>query len=149
PSDLNNFSPRVGFAYSTRSEHPFVIRGGAGLFYKPIPAVDAARVANEEGIGETHLRLGMLVPGQAAVFPSYSSPLVNCPAGTKVCTPPPSVAPYLAADISAFSPTFQTPHTAQANVSVQRELGHNLVLSAGYAYVHGMNEIRSLDRNLP
>jgi hypothetical protein len=149
PSDLNNFSPRIGFAFSTQGEHPLVIRGGAGLFYMPIPAMYVAQVANENGIGETHLRLDMLMPAQAALFPSYSSPLVNCPAGTKVCTPPASLAPYLAADISAFSPNFQTPHTEQANVSVQRELSSNLVLTATYAYVHGINEIRSLDKNLP
>jgi hypothetical protein len=74
---------------------------------------------------------------------------VNCPAGTLVCTPPAALAPYLTTQISAFSPNFQTPHTEQANVSVQRELGRNVVATVSYTYVHGVNEIRSLDKNLP
>ena len=149
PSDLNNFSPRFGFAYSMRGEHPFVIRGGAGLFYMQVPSAYVSQVAADNGLNETHLRLDMMVPAQAALFPKYPSQLVSCPPGSLVCVPPDQIAPYLTTEISAFSPKFQTPHTVQANVSVQRELGWHMVASAGYAYVHGVNQIRSLDRNLP
>ena len=149
PADLNNFSPRLGFAYSTRGEHPLVIRGGGGLFYMPIPAMYVSQVATDTGLTQSQLFLDMMQPAQAALFPSYSTPLVNCPPGTQVCTPPPSLAPYLTTQISAFSPNFQTPHTEQANISVQRELGHSIVASASYEYVHGIHQIRSLDRNLP
>jgi hypothetical protein len=91
----------------------------------------------------------MMVPAQAALFPSYPQPAGQLSVGNAACTPPAALAPYLTANVSAFSLQFQTPHTVQANVSVQRELGHNIILSAGYAYVHGIHEIRSLDRNLP
>jgi len=149
PKDLNNFSPRLGFAYSTGGDHPLVIRGGAGLFYMPIPAMYASQVATDNGLQQSQLFLDNMQPAQAALFPSYPTPLVNCPPGTLVCTPPKSLAPYVTTQISAFAPNFQTPHTEQANVAVERELGHHMVASVSYEYVHGIHEIRSLDKNLP
>ncbi len=148
PTDLNNFSPRLGFAYSVGDHHPLVIRGGAGLFYMPIPAMYASQVVTENGLQQTEVRLDMMVPAQAALIPSYPNALVNC-SGMTVCTAPKALAPYLTTNISAFSPNFQTPHTEQANVSAQRELGHGIIAGIGYEYVHGIHEIRSLDRNLP
>ena len=149
PTDLNNFSPRVGFAYSFGSEHATVIRGGAGLFYMPIPAMYLSQVATDNGLQASEVFLDMMNPAQAALFPTYPNALVNCPPGTQVCTPPKTLAPYLTTQISAFAPNFQTPHSEQANVSVQHQLGRNLIASVSYMYVRGVNEIRSLDVNLP
>ncbi len=148
PSDQTNFSPRLGFAYSARGKHPLVIRGGAGLFYMPIPAMYASQVANDNG-QSSQLFLDLMKPAQAALFPAYPNPLVNCPAGTLVCTAPSSLAPYLTTTISAFAPGFKTPHTEMATLGVQREFGQHIIASASYEYVHGINEIRSLDVNLP
>ena len=52
PTDINNFSPRIGFAYSLGEKHPTVIRGGGGLFYMPIPAMYASQVATDNGSAE-------------------------------------------------------------------------------------------------
>ena len=32
---MNNFAPRIGFAYSLDNQQKTVIRGGAGYFYSP------------------------------------------------------------------------------------------------------------------
>lgn len=149
PTDLNNFSPRISFAYSVGALHPIVIRGGAGLFYMPIPAMYASQVATDNGLQQTELRLDLMQPAQAALFPKYPAPLVNCPAGTNVCTPPAALAPYLTTQISAFAPNFQTPHTERANLAIQRELGRNVVATVSYEYVLGVDEMRSLEKNLP
>lgn len=149
PSDMNNFSPRFGFAYSFGDRHTTVLRGGAGLFYMPIPSMYVSQVATDNGIQGSQLFLDLTQPAQAALFPKYPSALVNCPPGTTVCTPPASLAPYLTTNISAFAPNFRTPHTEQANISIQHELGRNIVATVSYAYVHGVHEIRSLDVNLP
>jgi hypothetical protein len=149
PTDMNNFSPRIGFAYSMGEKHPTVIRGGGGLFYMPIPAMYASQVATDNGIQQSQLFLNLMIPAQAALFPSYPSPLVNCPPGTLVCNLPKSLAGLVTTDISAFAPNFQTPYTEQANLTVQHQFGDSIVATVSYAYVRGVHEIRSLDVNLP
>jgi hypothetical protein len=88
-------------------------------------------------------------PAQAAVFPKYPAPLVNCPVGAAACTPPALVAPFLTTQVSAFAPNFQTPYVAQANVTMERELSSKITASVSYLYVHGLHLLRSLDVNLP
>ena len=149
PTDMNNFAPRIGFAYSLGEKHPTVIRGGGGLFYMPIPAMYASQVATDNGIQQSQLFLNLMIPAQAALFPSYPSPLVNCPPGTLVCNLPKSLAGLVTTDISAFAPNFQTPYTEQANLTVQHQFGDSIVATVSYAYVRGVHEIRSLDVNLP
>ena len=149
PTNAMNFSPRFGFAYSTtHGDHPLVIRGGAGLFYMPIPTMYISQVATDNG-QSSEVFLNLMQPAQAALFPSYPNALVSCPQGPAVCTPPASLAPYLTSTVSAFAPNFQTPYSEQANVGVQREFGQRIVASISYQYVHGIHEIRSLDANLP
>src|SRR5271165_4021600 len=149
PTNLHNFSPRVGFSYSLGDRKPLVLRGGAGIFYTPIPAMYASQVANDNGLSQSRLFLDNMIPAQAAVFPTYPNPLVNCPAGALVCTPPASVAHLLTTQVSAFAPNFQTPYVEQANLTLEHELGRKVSASVSYLYVHGVHLIRSLDVNLP
>ncbi len=149
PTDLNNFSPRIGFAYSLGDHRALVIRGGGGVFYMPIPAIYASQVANDNGIQQSQLFLDLMVPAQAALFPAYPNALVSCPQGTLVCAPPKSLAGLVTTQISAFAPNFQTPYTEQANLTMQREFGRNVVGTVSYEYVHGLHLLRSLDVNLP
>ncbi len=149
PTDLNNFAPRLGFAYSLGGNRSLVIRGGAGVFYMPIPAMYASQVATDNGIQQSQLFLNLMIPAQADLFPTYPNPLVNCPRGTAICNPPASLAGLVTTQISAFAPNFQTPYTEQANLTMQREFGRNIVATVSYEYVHGLHLIRSLDVNLP
>jgi outer membrane receptor protein involved in Fe transport len=87
PTDLNNFAPRLGFAYSLGGNRSLVIRGGAGVFYMPIPAMYASQVATDNGIQQSQLFLNLMIPAQADLFPTYPNPLVNCPRGTAICNP--------------------------------------------------------------
>jgi hypothetical protein len=149
PTDMRNFGPRLGFAYSVGDKYTTVIRGGAGIFYMPIPAMYVAQVATDNGIQQSQVFLDLMNPAQAALFPTYPSALANCPPGTLVCSPPKSLAGLTTTSISAFAPNFQTPYTEQANVAVQHEFGRSMVATVSYAYVRGEHELRSLDVNLP
>ena len=149
PTDVNNFSPRVGLTYSIGDHHRIVIRGGFGLFYSQIPAMYASQVETDNGLKQTHLYLDVMKPADAAIFPKYPNALVNCPSGATVCSVPESVASHLTTQVSAFSPNFQTPHTLQASATVEYGLTPKLNLSASYLFVQGENLIRSLDANLP
>jgi len=149
PTDSHNFAPRFGFAYSIGERRPWVLRGGGGLFYAPIPAIYASQVAIDNGVSGGEIDLNNAIPAQAASFPKYPAPLVNCPPGTLVCTPPPSLAPFITTQISAFAPNFQTPYTEQANLTMEHQFGAKIMASVSYLYVHGLHLIRSLDVNLP
>jgi hypothetical protein len=149
PTDTNNISPRIGLSYSLGDRKPLVLRGKAGIFYTPIPAIYASQVAIDNGVSRSQLLLDLMKPAQAAVFPTYPSPLVNCPPGAMVCKPPASVASLVTTQVSAFAPNFQTPYAEQAHLTVERELGAKVSLTATYLYVHGMHLIRLLDVNLP
>lgn len=149
PSDGNNFSPRVGFAYTIGDRKPLVLRGGAGRFYSLVPGIYASQVETDNGLAQSHLFLDIMKPADAALFPTYPNPLVNCPSGTLTCPVPPAVAGHLTSQISAFSQNFQTPYTDQASFTVEHELTRKLVITGSYLYVHGEHLIRSLDANLP
>lgn len=149
PTDRTNFAPRLGFAYSVGKKYTTVIRGGAGIFYMPIPAMYVAQVGTDNGIQGSQLFLNLMNPEDAALFPAYPNPLVNCGPGTPVCNLPKSLAGLVTTNISAFAPNFQTPYTEQANVGLEHEFGRSIVATVSYAYVRGVHEIRSLDVNLP
>ena len=48
-----------------------MIRGGAGMFYMPIPAMYASQVATDNGFRQKQLFLDVMQPAQAALFPKY------------------------------------------------------------------------------
>lgn len=149
PTDSNNFSPRVGFAYAFGDKHPVKLQAAFGLFYTQIPSIYASQVATDNGVTQSELFLDNMIPADAAVFPKYPAQLANCPSGTTVCTPPASVAGMVTTQVSAFAPNFQTPYVEQANVGLEHEFGQHLLGSINYLHVHGVHLIRSLDANLP
>ncbi len=149
PSDINNFSPRVGFAYAVGNHHPVKLQGAFGLFYSQVPSIYASQVATDNGVSQSQVFLDNMIPADAAVFPTYPTPLANCPSGTQVCQVPAALAGLVTTQVSAFAPNFQTPYVEQANVGVEHEFGDHFVGSINYLHVHGVHLIRSLDANLP
>ncbi len=55
PHDPNNFTPRIGLAYSVGDKRPLVIRAGYGIFYTRIPQIYTSTIENENGINNGHL----------------------------------------------------------------------------------------------
>lgn len=149
PSDLNNFSPRLGFSWSLGDRNPLVVRGGAGRFYSLVPSIYASQVETDNGLAQSDLFLDIMKPADAAIFPTFPNPLVHCPSGTVNCIVPPAVASHLTTTVSAFSPNFQTPYTDQASLTLEHEFPQKIIGTASYLYVHGEHLIRSLDANLP
>jgi len=149
PSDINNFAPRVGLAYSIGSQHPLVIRGGFGVFYTRIPQIYQSAVTNENGMTATFLALDNTDYNQRQLFPAYPNSLAACPNGTPLCMPPDSLRPYMSSDVSAFSASFVTPKVEQASLTLERELANRFAAAVSYLYVHGENLIRARDVNLP
>lgn len=149
PSDKNNFSPRVGAAYSFGNQRPLVIRGGFGIFYTRLPQIYESAVINNNGTAGTHLFLDNADTTQNVIFPAYPSPLVTCGAGPVACVAPDTLKPFLSGDVSAFAPNYVTPKVKQGSVSMEREIVDRFAAGISYLYVHGDNLIRGRDVNLP
>ncbi len=149
PFNPQNFSPRVGLAYSIGNERPLVIRGGYGWFYTRIPQIYSSTIATQNGLSSQFLFLDNSNYYDHQVFPQYPSPLVNCPVTATSCLLPANLAQFAQSGISSFSPNFKTPKVEQASLSMEREVAHRLAVGVTYLYVHGVDLIRARDVNLP
>ena len=149
PLNPHNFAPRAGFAWSVGDVRPLVVRGGFGIFYTRIPQIYDSTIETDNGLRQTNLFLDNTNFYDRQLFPQYPNPLVSCAPAARTCTPPAGLTGHLTSDVSAFSPSFQTPYVLQSSLTAEREMGKKLVVSGSYLYVHGEHLIRVRDVNLP
>ncbi len=128
--DLNNFAPRVGFAWNPAKN--FVLRGGYGIFY------DAS----------------MFEVSSALYYnPPYFTIYTFFPTAQNLLTlhnPFPLSSGYIPpASLSTLAPDMRTPYLQSWNLNVQQAVGKLGTFSIAYAASKGTKLIRSLDLNQP
>ena len=160
PSPLDNFSPRVGIAYSPAFSDGWLsklmggpgktsIRAGAGRFFTAVEGLTVAYPTGNPPYGLTYT---------SPEAPMMATPFVGALTGTNfiqqfpVNVPPYNVSPSNPdpnVDWSRYTPISgagsiyyknKTPYTMSANLTIERQLGSNLLFSIGY--------IGSLSRHL-
>jgi hypothetical protein len=160
PSPLDNFSPRVGIAYSPAFSGGWLsklmggpgktsIRAGAGRFFTDIEGLTVAYPTGNPPYGLTYT---------SPEAPMMTTPFVGALTGTNfiqqfpVSVPPYNVSPTKPdpkVDWSRYTPISgagsvypynKTPYTMSANLTVERQLSSNMLFSIGY--------IGSLSRHL-
>jgi Carboxypeptidase regulatory-like domain len=160
PSPLDNFSPRLGIAYSPSFSGGFLskltggpgktsIRAGAGRFFTSVEGLTVAYPTGNPPYGLTYT---------SPEAPVMATPFVGALTGTNfiqqfpVNVPPYNVSstnPDRNVDWSRYTPISgagsvfpynKTPYTMSANLTIERQLGSNTLLSIGY--------IGSLSRHL-
>ncbi|HEY0162569.1 MAG TPA: TonB-dependent receptor [Edaphobacter sp.] len=125
PSDKNNVSPRIGFAWDPFGQGKTVVRGGFGLYYG----------RNPNGVLlNTFLNTGSLAAQAAYTY--YNTTGIKLP--NVLLTPPNSSA---TPSIYYLDKNLQNPYAEQFDLTVQQDLGTNNVLSVSY--------LGSLGRALP
>jgi hypothetical protein len=131
-TDKNNFSPRLGLAWSPSTE--WVVRAGFGLYYDRLPLAFLNRAIQKDGVRAFEQ---VAVDEQAAgVFTATG--------GGRARTPVAGVAP----SIFRADPRFVTPHSTQANIGVERLLSSDVTLRADYLFTRGAHLPRTRNINL-
>lgn len=136
--DLNNFSPRVSFAWDLTGHAKTVLRAGYGLFYD----------AFSQDFFMGHLPFGSSFdPG-----PAYS--FLN---GIRVGSPTSQLNPNQPAffsggfmpDAFGVDPKLRTPYMQNFNLNLQQELSKHVVWELGYVGSNGHKLFRFRDINQP
>jgi hypothetical protein len=153
--DRNDFAPRFGFAWDPKGDGKTSIRGGIGVFFDILKAED-----NLQFNGQAPFNGYADIPFDAwtSVGPS---PYMQDPFGstgsvnTFPSRPPDhnidfdaGYLPFAGNSVYFVDPNIRTPYVYQYNLSIQRELGHNL--RADLAYVGSTaHKLTSLTDNNP
>ncbi|MGH9587969.1 MAG: hypothetical protein ACRD3F_13525, partial [Acidobacteriaceae bacterium] len=129
--DLNNFSPRVSFAWVWDQKHAMVLRGGGGMYYDRTgggPLLDLARY------GRAEERLLQVSSKQQPLC----YPISDC-VDTTTFVP----------SLETLAPGLRTPYSIQYGLSLERRVGEKGTLSVGGRMNRGADQYRSIDVNAP
>ncbi len=163
--DYKGFQPRIGFAYSPDTKT--VIRAGFGLFddrynlsflfitqpQRPNTIPGETLPGIRQGANSATWVLNQLTPGPPnpggqVIFPSQA-------AATLVTTgvvPPEYLTGPAGTEVTAGSGMVdhnsRIPYSEQANLEIDRALGHGLAVSAGYLFVAAHKLVRAEDLNV-
>jgi hypothetical protein len=164
----NDFSPRIGIAYSPDGDNSTFlgkliggagktsIRAGVGMFYTSIEALTVSVAAGNAPYGTTYT---------SPAPPLFNDPFISAATGQNFGQPFPvalaplnvnSKHPDTAADwsqyvpisgIPAYLPSNRIPYSEQLMFSLQRQLGQSTVLSANYVGNEGHHLLALVENN--
>jgi hypothetical protein len=153
------FAPRIGLAYSPNATSGFLgklfggngktsIRTGWGLFYNPMEQLVLEQFGAEPPFGGS-----TFLPGTFLNTPFIGQDgTVNPNPFNGILSPKPGTPQDWASFRSMllygdFQPKMRTQYTAQYNLTIQRELAHDMVLQLGYVGSQGHRLLASHDIN--
>jgi hypothetical protein len=131
--DRNNFAPRVGFAYTLTEDGRTVVRGGYGFFYDELTFSNATTL-NISQANDPFTLVSIPSPGAGKLSTLFNpATLIN---------------PFASAPTPrTYDQGLRTPYAQHFNLTVQREVGKNMLISAGYVGTKTSKLLRERDIN--
>jgi hypothetical protein len=135
--DLNNFGPRLGFAWNALSKT--VLRGGYGIYYDYVPQdLLIANFTTSAGLVTNPI-------GPSAVVPfNFNAGAFNNTAPGPVFTANSAPCPC---SVFVTPRHFATPYAQNWNLNLEQELSQSFALQLGYVGGKGTHLVRLLDIN--
>ncbi len=132
-SNLNNFAPRLGFAYTViGGNHPTTIRGGGGLFFiQPF-----ARLYNNF-VQNAPFSPSVALSGVSLADPFGSAGVQNPFPPFAPVHPDSSTSFLLPIAYQYFDPHWHIGHTRGFNLTIEHQFARNLVARASYVGTQG------------
>jgi hypothetical protein len=122
-SDRNNFAPRLGFAWRPPGNSKMVVRGGAGLYFNPLPVFIGVRPLNFSNL-PFQLSEGYEAVAGATPSLTFSRPFPG--SGNITANPA----------ITAIERNLKNNESYQWNLTLEREVAKNLGVRASYVGNH-------------
>ncbi len=140
--DLNNFAPRLGFAWDIlRGKRRLVMRGGWGIYYDGLIGATTNFVdQNSQGLSQT-----------VDVYPNQTGTDVRLRDG--IPSPAPPSAPILkppstrSSPIAIFDPNLRSPYVQQFQLGLQKEIFADTVIDAAYVGMRGKRLFMDVNLN--
>jgi len=168
PNNLNQWMPRVGFAWDPWGNTKTVVRGSAGYFYAANPLLLFATAINNfrSTPGDVSLAMPFAVPTANPCKTLYCQfNLIGINLSTTSLTNLPTVnstqavaiaaalgltpSPFTGANVLTWADNYQSPRSLQWNIGLQHEIARGWSVAVDYTFINTVHLERNRDFNLP